>query len=180
MGKTTKYRTLLSYKNAQKGNYKLLSFVCRGCAIRGRKHIWQAFASSTADKMDQENDNSYMTLEAEPENLYDPNAIKVVCRGEFFGTMGYVGREYTRAVKAVLDSCKCYRLDMADVQMLEKREINLVLTWEQNVYLILAVAYAILQPGNYAPMPTPVKAVGYAVTPIGYNSINHYPALANI
>lgn len=80
--------------------------------------------------MDQENDNSYMTLEAEPENLYDPNAIKVVCRGEFFGTMGYVGREYTRAVKAVLDSCKCYRLDMADVQMLEKREINLVLTWE--------------------------------------------------
>lgn len=130
MGKTTKYKTLLSYKDAQKGKYKQLSFMCRGCAIRGRECIWQGLDSSTAEKSDRENDNSYMTLEAEPENLYDPNAIKVVCRGEFFGTMGYVGREYTGVVKAVLDSCKCYRLDVADMQMIGKREVNLILTWE--------------------------------------------------
>ena len=112
MGKTVKHNNLLSFKKAQEGDYKKMSFVCRGCTMRGREQIWQGFISSIAGKWDQENDNSYMTLEEEPENRYDPNAIMVVCRGEFFGTMGYVGKEYTKAVKEVLDRCECYRLDM--------------------------------------------------------------------
>jgi len=98
--------------------------------MRGREQIWQGFISSIAGKWDQENDNSYMTLEEEPENRYDPNAIMVVCRGEFFGTMGYVGKEYTKAVKEVLDRCECYRLDMEDDQECGNREINLVLIWK--------------------------------------------------
>ena len=130
MGKTVKHNNLLSFKKAQKGDCKKLSFVCRGCTMRGREQIWQGFISSISSKWDQENDNSYMTLEEEPENRYDPNAIMVVCRGEFFGTMGYVGKEYTKAVKEVLDRCECYRLDMEDDKGWGNREINLVLIWK--------------------------------------------------
>ena len=83
MGKTVKHNNLLSFKKAQKGDCKKLSFVCRGCTMRGREQIWQGFISSISSKWDQENDNSYMTLEEEPENRYDPNAIMVVCRGGF-------------------------------------------------------------------------------------------------
>lgn len=47
--------------------------------------------------------NSYIELRAEPENIYDANAIKALCRGETFGTLGYVGREFTDDVRRYAD-----------------------------------------------------------------------------
>lgn len=50
MGKTVKHNNLLSFKKAQEGDYKKMSFVCRGCTMRGREQIWQGFISSIAGK----------------------------------------------------------------------------------------------------------------------------------
>lgn len=47
--------------------------------------------------------NSHIELQAEPENAYDANAIKVLCRGEAVGTLGYVGREFTDDVRRYAD-----------------------------------------------------------------------------
>lgn len=125
-----KSRALLPYKEAQKGEYEKLPVLCRGCTMRGRELIWESFVGSISGRWDKEHDNSFLTLVEEPENRYAPNAVRVVCRGEHFGIMGYIGREYTKEVKRILDSCKCYRLDIADEKEYKNREINLILTWE--------------------------------------------------
>ena len=38
----------------------------------------------------------------EPGNRYDPNAIAALNRGEAYGTLGYVGREFTDAVRELV------------------------------------------------------------------------------
>lgn len=106
-----------------------MEIICRGCTMRGREDIWQGFVSSIADKLNREIDNSYLVFEEEPSNQYDPNAIMVVCRGEFFGTVGYVGKEYTGTVKEILDKCSSYRIDMKNEEDVGKREICLVVSW---------------------------------------------------
>lgn len=73
--------------------------------------------------------NSYLIFEEEPNNEYDPNAIKVVVRGEFFGTVGYVGREFTGKVKENLKDCKKYRVDMIDEIEAGNKEIRLLMQW---------------------------------------------------
>lgn len=134
MAKTIKHLNLISAKEKAnpENEYKQMQFVCRGCTMmQCRKHIWYGWNSSMVDNpMNIEIDNSYLTLEEEPDNQYDPNAIMVVCRGEFFGTAGYVGREYTQKVKEVLDKCKAYRLDVVNNAEIGQKEITLVLSWE--------------------------------------------------
>lgn len=114
---------------------KTFRFACRGCAIRNRKYLWEGFVSSMADPWNRAHDNSYMELVEEPNNSYDPNAIKVVCRGEFFGTMGYVGKEFTSEVKKILDKCQSYRVDMLNEEEAGQREVFLVLTWGDKIVL---------------------------------------------
>lgn len=111
--------------------YNYFRFVCRGCTIKeSRKDTWDGFVASMAnDPINQSIDNSYLTLEEEPGNAYDPNAVQVVCRGEFFGTMGYVGREFCLQVKEILSKCKSYRVDMADWSQGGQKEVSLILTW---------------------------------------------------
>lgn len=108
-----------------------MEIICRGCTMRGRDNIWQGFVSSIADTMNREIDNSYLVFKEEPSNQYDPNAIMVVCRGEFFGTVGYVGREYTGKVKELLEICKKYRVDMIDESEVGKSEIHLIVYWSK-------------------------------------------------
>ena len=105
-------------------------FTCRGCTMMSRENTWRGFRSSVASGFDRENDNSYLSLEEEPDNAYDPNAVMVVCRGEFFGTVGYVGKEYALEVKKILEACRAYRVDMVDENDVGKREVGLMLTWE--------------------------------------------------
>lgn len=131
MKKTIKYNNMLSPNpGLDQEGYNYFSFVCRGCTMKNREDIWNGFVSSISEPYNRKIDNSYLTLEEEPSNIYDPNAVMVVCRGEFFGTVGYVGREFTEQVKEILAKCEAYRVDMADEKERGNRSINLVLTWE--------------------------------------------------
>ena len=131
MKKTIKHNNMLQ-PNPGPGadGYQYFQFIGRGCTMRNREEIWKGFRSSIWDQFNRDLDNSYLSLEEEPGNTYDPNAIQVVCRGEFFGTMGYVGKEFTAKVKEILDTCASYRVDMVDEEEVGRREVNLLLTWK--------------------------------------------------
>lgn len=101
-----------------------LQIICRGCIMHNRLHLWNMLEASIA----AEPDNSYLIFEEEPNNPYDANAIMVVCRGEFFGTLGYVAKEMTGQVKQMLDKCKFYRIDFNTAEIGNK-EINLNILW---------------------------------------------------
>lgn len=85
--------------------------------MQNRERLWHNFASSIADAWNRSIDNSYLIFEEEPNNPYNPNAIMIVCRGEFFGTVGYVGREWTL-------------IDVINVKDIGKKEISLMISWK--------------------------------------------------
>lgn len=129
--KTVKHLNLLKPNpGLDKEGYNYFNFVCRGCTMRDRERIWHGFFSSIEGEINRAIDNSYLTLEEEPENKYDKNAVMVVCRGEFFGTAGYVGREFAAEIKQILECCKEYRVDMTDETEVGNKEIHLVMTWK--------------------------------------------------
>lgn len=133
MKNTIKHENILRPKPSKDNlNYNRLQFICRGCSLmESRRAVWAGFIGSMAnDPINQDFDNSYLTLEEEPDNHYDSNAIQVVCRGEFFGTAGYVGREFTVQIKDILSKCHSYRVDMVDWSQGNLKEIPLILTWE--------------------------------------------------
>lgn len=134
MGKTIKHSNMLQPNPGfDCEGFHYFHFVCRGCTMmRNRVDVWNGFASSIWDDFNREIDNSYLSLEEEPNNRYDPNAIMVVCRGEFFGTVGYVGKEFTTDVKNILSKSIAYRVDVVDENEIGNREVTLVLTWTDN------------------------------------------------
>ena len=114
---------------SDKEGYNYFNFVCRGCSIQYRPRIWYGFKSSIEGEINRSTDNSYLSLEEEPDNRYDKNAVLVVCRGEFFGTAGYVGKEFAAEIKHILEHCKEYRVDMIDESEIGNKEVHLILTW---------------------------------------------------
>lgn len=124
--KNIRHNNIMSWKNRGE---QYVEIICRGCSMRGRERIWIGYTSSMADELNRGIDNSYFVFEEEPGNSYDPNAIQVVCRGEFFGTAGYVGKEYTGTVKEILEKCEVYRIDMKDEAEAGEREIRLLVYW---------------------------------------------------
>ena len=96
--------------------------------MRGRDEIWEGYFSSNSEYCPN---NSYLTFEEEPDNLNDPNAVKVVCRGEFFGTVGYVGREFTAGVKAMLRKKPKYRIEVYEEKKVAQREMRLFVEWKE-------------------------------------------------
>lgn len=90
--KNIKHKNVLRFKQISlTEDIQAIEFVCRGCTMRDRDLVWESFFSSISGQIDREHDNSYLTLEEEPSNPYDPDAVMVVSRGEIFGTVGYVG-----------------------------------------------------------------------------------------
>lgn len=131
MAKFVKHRNMLQPNpGLNQEGYEYFQFVCRGCTMRGREDVWHGFRSSIWDDLNRSIDNSYLSLEEEPTNRYDPNAVQVVCRGEYFGTAGYVGKEFAPAVKEVLAKCSAYRVDMIDEAEVGQKEVRLVITWK--------------------------------------------------
>ena len=108
---------------------KTIYFVCRGGNFHPRNMLWRSYLGSIEDVQNYATDNSYLTLVEEPNNPVDKNAIKVVVRGEIYGLVGYVGKEYTQEVKNILNTCTSYRVDMVERNFSEEREIKLVLSW---------------------------------------------------
>ena len=130
-GKRIKHENILNPNpGPNKEGYNYMPFVARGCSMTYRKQLWYNFTSSIVARWDRENDNSYITFEEEPGNPYDPNAIMLMCRGEFFGTMGYVGKEHTTSIKEILATCEKYRVDMIDEENAGDSVIPLLLTWK--------------------------------------------------
>ena len=112
-----------------KKNLHTYEFTCRGCGYGNRYRNWLNYQSSISTDLNRQIDNAYLTLEEEPDNPHDPNAIKVVVCGEFYGLVGYVGREFTTEVYQILEKCVSYRVDMKDEDEIGKKEIHLVLTY---------------------------------------------------
>lgn len=120
----------MTQKERKDKDIQTFQFVCRGCTMQNRERLWHNFASSIADAWNRSIDNSYLIFEEEPNNPYDPNAVMIVCRGEFFGTVGYVGREWTLPVKEILKTCTSYHIDMVNVKDIGKKEISLMISWK--------------------------------------------------
>ena len=96
----------------------------RGCNFNSsRVSLWQEIRRWNDLKAGDPNyRNSYVQLKAEPNNKYDPNAIAIWCRGEAFGQLGYVARDYTDAIRSLLPEGKspedmiCKVLDWTDFE----------------------------------------------------------------
>lgn len=129
--KNKRHNNILAYNEKENLNVNIFEFECRGCQMRGRDNLWEGFVSSINNNGYMQYDNSYLVFEEEPNNEYDPNAIKVVVRGEFFGTVGYVGKEYTKNVKEILNKAKFYRIDMKFESDYFKPSIPLVISWTE-------------------------------------------------
>lgn len=129
MKKTKHNNVLQPNPGLNHSGFNYFSFICRGCTMRERDIKWHNFLSSISDRYNRQTDNSYLTFEEEPNNMHDPQAITVLCRGEEFGTMGYVGREFTSQIKEILNNCKFYRIDMVDESKTISKEIELIVTW---------------------------------------------------
>ena len=112
--------------NCPDRGFVAFEFICRGCAIGARKQLWDSFLSTTA----YSSEPSYLTLKPDPKNHVDPNAIKIVVRGEYYGLAGFVGREYTGLIKKALEECIAYRLDVIEDEISEEGTIVLKLTTE--------------------------------------------------
>ena len=82
--------------------------------------------------VNKEIDNSYLEFQEEPTNNADPDAIKVMVRGEYYGMAGYVGREYTSWIRDILSYATSYRLDVENKRDIGNNTINLVLSWTQD------------------------------------------------
>lgn len=108
-------------------------FQCKGCTMRGREDLWESFISSISGAYDKQHDNSYLWIEEEPDNPHDSNAIKVICKGEMFGTLGYVARESTEEIRKIVSECSEIRFDMQSESDLGQREIEIVVTWNRVV-----------------------------------------------
>lgn len=101
-----------------------IDIICRGCNIGERRALWKNYENSLADIC-----GSYLKLEEEPENMHDPNAVRVESGGKVVGLLGYIGREYTEDVKKVLGECEEYYLEMLDRNVVYNRSIRLKLYW---------------------------------------------------
>lgn len=66
---------------------------------------------------------SYIELKADRNNRYDPNAIRLLCRGEAFGLLGFVAKEETDAIRALLPSGK-RSLGWLDCEVLDWGELG--------------------------------------------------------
>lgn len=100
-----------------------IKIICRGCTMRGRERTWHSYLSSSEQ---EKTDNSYIIFKPDKKNQYDPNAIEVLSKGEIFGQLGYVGREYTQEVKEMLSKKIPYTVKMTDEKKIVDREIELI------------------------------------------------------
>lgn len=101
-------------------------FECRGHAMYNRKKVLDSYLSS----IQVDANTSRLRLVPEPHNAYDANAIKVMSRGEVFGHIGYVGREYTATVHAIIANHPSYEVRLIDPKpSTSHRSILLELTY---------------------------------------------------
>lgn len=100
-------------------------FNCRGAKMKEMKACW--------DKIQKDSDytnETYLFLENDPDNFYDSEAIAVKVAGRYNGILGYVGREYIRDVRKILENCEKYKLELDDEHGMSYIRIRLL--WTEN------------------------------------------------
>lgn len=116
--KNKKYRNIMTYNEFKESNelgtLQKYEFVCRGNNIGRRKELLYSFLSSISSDINFSINNSYLFFETEPNNPHDSNAIAILCGGEIFGTIGYVGKDYTKDIKQILDNSKSYKIEFSE------------------------------------------------------------------
>lgn len=65
-----------------------------------KRYTYESYLSSRIGSADGR--NSYLTLKREPDNPVDKNAVKVISKGEVYGEVGYVGKEYAELITEIL------------------------------------------------------------------------------
>lgn len=65
-----------------------------------KRNTYESYLSSRINSADGW--NSYLTLKREPDNPVDKNAVKVISKGEVYGEVGYVGKEYAELITEIL------------------------------------------------------------------------------
>lgn len=76
---------------------------CRFGSVQSgyRRELLDSYWTSNAG--DVSKDNSWIELKREPDNDVDPNAIQVWVKGEHYGQLGYIGRQYCESVMAIIE-----------------------------------------------------------------------------
>lgn len=75
--------------------------------VRWGKHfekriLYFSYLSSRTEATDGR--NSYLILKREPKNPADKNAVEVLSRGEIYGPVGYVGKEYAELISNMIEN----------------------------------------------------------------------------
>jgi len=97
------------------GDVYILAATARGCAFgEDMTARWREVEACQRRDAVQGYMNTYdAQLKPEPKNKFDPQAIEVLARGEFFGHMGYIAKEQTDAVRALARYAGCDLKDIA-------------------------------------------------------------------
>ena len=96
------------------GDVYILAVTARGCAFgEDMTARWREVEVCQRRDAVQGYMNTYAQLKPEPKNKFDPQAIEVLARGEFFGHMGYIAKEQTDAVRALARYAGCDLKDIA-------------------------------------------------------------------
>lgn len=75
------------------GDVYILAATARGCAFgEDMTARWREVEACQRRDAVQGYMNTYAQLKPEPKNKFDPQAIEVLARGEFFGHMGYIAK----------------------------------------------------------------------------------------
>lgn len=96
------------------GDVYILAATARGCAFGDDMTArWREVEACQHRDAMQGYMNTYAQLKPEPKNKFDPKAIEILARGEFFGHMGYIAKEQTDAVRRLAKYADCDLKDIA-------------------------------------------------------------------
>ena len=103
----------------------------RGCSMNEwRAQNLRQSAECESPNAPQGYGNTYLTLKEDKRNKYDPDAIELLAKGEFFGNAGFVGKEQTKTVRALAELCgvrvKDLGVAVADKSALGEREVPII------------------------------------------------------
>lgn len=94
---------------------RIIDFVCHDCNSKNRRNVWKMLLPC----------ESVLTFVENKDNTDDSNAIKVVARGDYFGTAGFVGEEFAENIRKSLARCEGYKIDMIDQREIGNRDMHL-------------------------------------------------------
>ena len=103
-----------------------IEITCTGCNQKISTDTWQNIILSLEGTKKTSRGKSFFVFE-EDECLL--NEMQIVCRGEFFGTIGLVLQEDVEKVRKILSKCKEYRIELAENEEVGQEKMRLIIYW---------------------------------------------------